>query len=312
MKLLLYKDNAQWIIDSIAIDYAKYTRHTVVTLDGNPDVLFCIDFHTFPTVIKYVSQSCLKYFALHHIDETKISEYKFDKYNNSDGAITFCQKTKDVAKKYTDVPIHKFPYFVNSSKMEKRNDDKVARLRAELSPEGELLVGSFQKDGEGKTGIDPKLSKGPDVLIQVLKKLSSVKKIKVVLAGYARQYVISKLEENNIPHAYFQKYNDINSLYDCLDWYFVTARCEGGPQSIIEASYRQIKILSTDVGIASDVLHPDCICNSVDDFVKKVDIGVDKIKYNYQKVIDDHLPQNIIPKMDDFFEKEWKKQQIRK
>lgn len=309
MKLLLYKDNAQWIIDSMAIDYAKHTRHTVVPINGNPDVLFCIDFHTFPAVIKYVKPSCLKYFALHHIDETKISEYKFDKYIDGSGAITFCQKTKEVAEKYIDVPIHKFQYYINTQKLAKRDDGKVAKLRSGLSPNGELLIGSFQKDGEGKTGTAPKLSKGPDVLVQILKKLTLTKNIKVVLAGYARQYVISQLEENHIPYVYFERYNDINSLYDCLDWYFVTARCEGGPQSVIEASYRQIKILSTDVGVASDVLHPDCICKGINDFIEKVEIGVDRINHNYQKVIDNHLPQNIIPKIDDFFEKEWGKTQ---
>ena len=37
---------------------------------------------------------------------------------------------------------------------------------------------------------------------------------------------------------------DLNLLYDCLDWYFVTSRFEGGPQSVLESSFHKVKIFN--------------------------------------------------------------------
>jgi glycosyltransferase involved in cell wall biosynthesis len=205
------------------------------------------------------------------------------------------------------IPIHRLPYWVLSHNLEDQKINKVCQLRKQFSSNGEILIGSFQKDGNGNSGETPKISKGAVLLVRLLTELSSLIKIKVVLGGYARQYVINKLEERNIPYVYLQKYDDINSLYDCLDWYFITSRYEGGPQSVLEASYRKIKILSTDVGVAPEILHPDCICNDTDDFIKKVQEGLDRRDYNYNMIINNHLPANVIPKWDDFFENQRKK-----
>ena len=44
-----------------------------------------------------------------------------------------------------------------------------------------------------------------------------------------------------------------------LDLYLVTSRIEGGPQAIMEAAISKTPILSTDVGVASEILHNDSI-----------------------------------------------------
>ena len=48
--------------------------------------------------------------------------------------------------------------------------------------------------------------------------------------------------------------HEINELYNTLDLYLVSARVEGGPRSIFEASMSKTPIISTDVGIASELL----------------------------------------------------------
>ena len=49
-------------------------------------------------------------------------------------------------------------------------------------------------------------------------------------------------------------FKEINELYNCLDLYIVSSRYEGGPQAILECGVTRTPIISTDVGIASEIL----------------------------------------------------------
>ena len=52
---------------------------------------------------------------------------------------------------------------------------------------------------------------------------------------------------------------ELNELYNCLDLYIVSSRYEGGPQAILECAASKTPILSTKVGVAPEVLHPESI-----------------------------------------------------
>ena len=54
-------------------------------------------------------------------------------------------------------------------------------------------------------------------------------------------------------------FETLNELYNLLNLYIVSSRYEGGPQSIIECSLNKTPIISTDVGIASQILSPESI-----------------------------------------------------
>ena len=49
-------------------------------------------------------------------------------------------------------------------------------------------------------------------------------------------------------------YEKLNKLYNCLDLYVVASRIEGGPQAILECALTKTPLISTDVGIASEIL----------------------------------------------------------
>ena len=55
------------------------------------------------------------------------------------------------------------------------------------------------------------------------------------------------------------KPNEINELYNILNLYIVSSRIEGGPQAILECAITKTPIISTDVGLASEVLHETSI-----------------------------------------------------
>ena len=301
MKVAIKSQNAGWVLDSIVKDYKKYSRHDIVNLDQDPDVFWSVSLFSYPSIASQIPKGCKKVLQMHHIDESKLGEYNFKVFNTADACLVPNKITEAVAKKYMKIPIVRIPYWLLSFAMSERNDVEIERVKGEIS-DGEILIGSFVKDGNGTVGKTPKLSKGPDILIDVLDKLSQKMKIKVVLAGYSRQYLIFHLKEKKIPYIYLQKYKDINTLYDCLDWYLSTSRYEGGPQSVFEASYRNVKILSTRVGIAPEILHPNCICASSEDFVDKVMLGIDEKVYN-KDVVKKFTPDKIVPLYDDFFER---------
>ena len=302
MKIFVNKENAGWILDDIFEDYQKFTRHQLVGINDRPYIVWLLNFWELQNLLGNIKSPI--YITIHHIVGNKIQKYDFDLYNKQvAGCIVPNKKTEEFLKKHLTVPVYRIPYWVLSKRMLERGDN-VDSKKKEFCSGDEILIGSFQKDSEGKTN-QPKLEKGPDVFLDIVTELKRKHNIKVILSGYNRRYLIENLRSRNIPFSYCERFDDLNLLYDCVDWCFVTSRSEGGPQSVLEAAYRKVKILSTDVGMAPEVLHSDCICCGVNDFVTKFEEGMDRRKENFDNV-QEYLPQKIIPQLDDFFEKQSK------
>lgn len=131
-----------------------------------------------------------------------------------------------------------------------------ARRRLEI-PEDALCIASFQKDGVGwDSGIEPKFVKGPDVLIEVVKRLARNYQIFVLLCGPARGYVIRGLKQLNIDyhHALITHHHDLPVYYHAADCYLIPSREEGGPLSLLESLAANVPVVSTKVGMAPDVI----------------------------------------------------------
>jgi len=146
---------------------------------------------------------------------------------------------------------------------------KFLRMKYSL-PVNAYLIGSFVRDTEGKEisrGVFlPKLEKGPDLFCEFVNKQSLIRSdVHVVLAGWRRQYVIRRLEDLRIPYTYFDlpPHETLNELYQTLDVYPVTARHEGGPQSLIECGLLGVPVVSRPVGIAEQVLPSTAIADDV-------------------------------------------------
>ena len=76
-----------------------------------------------------------------------------------------------------------------------------------------------------------------------------------MLSGTRRQYVINNLEKIGIPYEYFEmvQIDQLNEFYNILDLYLVSSRLEGGPQAVLECAASKTPIISTDVGVASEI-----------------------------------------------------------
>ena len=168
-------------------------------------------------------------------------------------------------------------------------------------PRNSILIGSFQKDGIGwGEGLKPKLIKGPDIFVKTLKILANKGlPVYALLTGPSRGYVKEELKKYNIPyyHSYVSDLNELVPLYQSLDLYLITSREEGGPMGLMESMACGIPVVTTNVGMAEDVIKPNIpgeISYKFDSTVlaNKVETLLDTFYKNQQKSqekIRDHI-----------------------
>jgi glycosyltransferase involved in cell wall biosynthesis len=155
--------------------------------------------------------------------------------------------------------VHLIPIGINPVRFRAQTPELRQSARRALGlPDAAFVVGSFQKDGVGwRDGIEPKLIKGPDVLVEAVVELHrQVPELHVLLSGPARGYVRQRLSEAGVPfvHRLLSRPDEIGSLYQALDAYAVPARDEGGPKGVLESMASGIPLVSTRVGQAVDLI----------------------------------------------------------
>ena len=125
-------------------------------------------------------------------------------------------------------------------------------------PTGAFVVGSFQKDGIGwGDGLEPKLIKGPDVLVGALQRIRlEVPELHVLLTGPARGYVCRELERLATPYSHVLATSrvELAQAYQAIDVCVVPARQEGGPKALLEAMASGVPLVSTRVGQAPELV----------------------------------------------------------
>jgi glycosyltransferase involved in cell wall biosynthesis len=125
-------------------------------------------------------------------------------------------------------------------------------------PDSAFVAGSFQKDGVGwAEGFEPKLVKGPDVLVAALDRLRALApELAVLLTGPARGYVRRELERLRIPHrhVFARSRDELARAYQALDVYVVASRQEGGPKAALEAMAAGVPFVTTRVGQAQELV----------------------------------------------------------
>ena len=155
--------------------------------------------------------------------------------------------------------VFRIPIGVDPSLLRVQTPSLRAEARRTLGlPAEAFVVGTFHKDGLGwDTGDEPKLVKGPDVLLEALCLLRrSRPELHVLLSAPARGYVRSGLEDLGIPyvHRQLRHYEEIAHLYLALDAYVVPSRQEGGPKGVLEAMASGVPVVSTRVGQAAEII----------------------------------------------------------
>lgn len=155
--------------------------------------------------------------------------------------------------------LHRIPIGIDLAAFPAGGATAQTAARAEIGlPETAFVVGSFQKDGVGwGDGVEPKLIKGPDVLVAALERLHELApELFVLLTGPARGYVRRELDRLGIPYRHLVAGSraELARAYHALDVYLVTSRQEGGPKAVLESMATGVPLVTTRVGQAPDLV----------------------------------------------------------
>jgi glycosyltransferase involved in cell wall biosynthesis len=156
--------------------------------------------------------------------------------------------------------LHRIPIGIDLDAFGPRTPESRGAARRILGlPESAFVVGSFQKDGVGwGDGLEPKLIKGPDVLLATAERLREhVPELLVLLTGPSRGYVRAGLERLGIAyrHVLLSDVDAVAQAYQAIDVCLVTSRDEGGPRAVLEAMATEVPLVTTQVGQALDLVH---------------------------------------------------------
>ena len=260
MKVFTLKPQESWICDRLGSEWDSSNSDMSCDYLDESDVVWLLGSWCWKNVPHHILQSKKVVTTIHHIVPEKFSrEKQYDFYMRdkiTDAYHVPSEKTRKQVEQLTTKPIYSFPFWVNQNIWYDIPEKNAVREKYGIEKE-EFVIGSFQRDTEGSDLKSPKLEKGPDLFCDLVEELySRDKNITVLLAGWRRQYVIKRLKSAGIKFRYHElpDFKTINELYNCLDMYLVTSRYEGGPQAILECAASETPIVSTDVGIASEIL----------------------------------------------------------
>lgn len=267
-KVFVLPPGEDWIVDRFVKEWNQDNPDISVTDPNQADVIWLLADWAWTQLPRNAFYQRKVLATVHHIVPEKFNGRERMDFEFRDRYITayhvYNQHTEAFIKPLTQKPIHYVPYWANQHIWRPTGVKGDLRRKYKL-PEDGFLVGSFQRDTEGHDLKSPKLEKGPDLLADALEMFFRQQpKLHVVLAGWRRQYIIGRLEAAGIPYTYLERpaHHVVNELYQTLDLYPVTARQEGGPQSLIECGLLNVPVVSRNIGIASQVL-PETAVNDV-------------------------------------------------
>ena len=295
MKVYLSNLNESWVVDRFKNDWLLNNSNISTRSITKSDIIWIIAPWTWKKISKRQLKKKKVVCSIYHInfskfdDDDKIEFYERDKFVDIYHVIS--NKTAEQVRTLTNKKIVSIPFWVDSDIWFEIKDKEGLRKKYGFS-NNDYIVGSFQRDTEGSDLISPKLIKGPDILFKILQKISKKNpNLTVLLSGKRRNYLINKFNENNINFKYLEMVNleELNELYNIIDLYIVSSRIEGGPQAIMEASIIKTPIVSTDVGIASEVLSKESIFSDESNFSQ----ASPNIEISYENAKKFTIPQGM-------------------
>ena len=291
MKVYVNNPNENWIVDRFRKEWIEFSLHRNVIHPIFSDIIWIIAPWTWKSISSNQLRKKKVVCTIHHIDFDKFDKKESENFIERDKFVdvyhSISSNTTSQVRELTDKKIVEIPFWVNENNFFSITDISHIKEKYNIS-DSEYLIGSFQRDTEGVDLISPKLSKGPDLFIKAaIQYKEKYKNLAVILTGKRRQYIINQLKNENINFHYFPMVSltELNELYNILNLYIVSSRIEGGPQAIMECAANKTNIISTDVGVASQILHPDSIVqdNIFINAKPNLEYAFDKVKKFYIK-----------------------------
>ena len=268
LRVLLVPDSIYWITGTIAKSIARFNPWIESTIASSsvletilpkyPELMDHFDLVHF--VCPYGSAYWLPFFrdrmpcvTSHH----HVSEWNMLSHNLEGDAIVVGSPewAEDLRGRGADMSrVFCVPYGVDAElfRPPAPGERKAVRKKLNLG-EDTTLIGFFGKNSSNE--LD---RKGTDVFITALVGLRQrLPNMAALVIGPGWKQLISSLKSSEVSVIWFPFIPDLEELsemYRALDFYWVTARVEGGPVPLLEAMSSEVCCLTTPVGLAREIV----------------------------------------------------------
>jgi glycosyltransferase involved in cell wall biosynthesis len=269
MRVLLVPDSIHWITGTIAqsiVDHNPWLDGTIISgavLDivarDRPDFFDAFDVVHF--VCPYASKRWLPVLrdrlpvvtSHHHVSD----DWSTQRHNLDGDAIVVgsSQWADDVVQRGASAErVVRIPYGVDASRFLPSTPQLSAASRASLGiAEDAIVVGFFAKLSSNE--LD---RKGTDIFASAAQALAGkLPRLVVLIIGPGWDNLVAQLLAGGVHVVWIpfvREAGRMPGMYQALDFYWVTARVEGGPVTLLEAMSAGICCITTPVGLALDIV----------------------------------------------------------
>lgn len=269
LRVLLVPDSIHWITGTIArsiVENNDWIDGTIISgavLDiiarERADIFESFDLVHF--VCPYASKRWLPFLrdrlpcvtSHHHVSDA----WELQQHNlNGDAIVVGSSQWAEDAIERGAAPerLVCIPYGVDAARFVPATSHSRAEARRSLGIDpGSTVVGFFAKLSSNEQD-----RKGTDVFAAAAQALSlEIPNLVVLIIGPGWDDLVSQLGAANVKcvwHPFVREAERMPQMYQALDFYWVTARVEGGPVTLLEAMSTGLCCISTPVGLAKQII----------------------------------------------------------
>jgi glycosyltransferase involved in cell wall biosynthesis len=268
LRVLLVPDSVHWVTGTIAKNIARFNPWIEATIASGPviDTVFAErpelmkNFDLVHFLCPYASYGWLPRFrdsvpcvTSHH----HVTNWEQIKHNAEGDSIIVGSPewSEDLRARGIDISrVVCVPYGVDTDLFHPPTNEERKSTRKKLRlDDSEIVVGFF-----GKNSSNDDDRKGIDVFTKALISLRQrIPQLAVLIIGPGWRQLTRELTAAGVKCVWIPFVAELKSLagmYQALDFYWVTARVEGGPVTLLEAMSTEVCCLTTAVGLAREVV----------------------------------------------------------
>ena len=269
LRVLLVPDSIHWITGTIARSIVEHNPWIDGTIISGPvleivarEKPFLFDaFDLVHFVCPYASRGWLPRLrdrlpvvtSHHHVSD----EWELQRHNLDGDAIVVgsLQWAEDVEKRGADPErVVCIPYGVDASRFVPGTQQEQIAIRKSLgiAPDA-IVVGFFAKRSSNERD-----RKGTDIFAAAVQALScDLPRLAVLIIGPGWNELVAQLVATGVTciwQPFVRDAAEMPRMYRALDFYWVTARVEGGPVTLLEAMSTALCCITTPVGLAKQII----------------------------------------------------------
>jgi glycosyltransferase involved in cell wall biosynthesis len=268
LRVLLVPDSVHWVTGTIAKSIARFNPWIEATIVSGPviDIIFSDQpelMHNFDLVhfiCPYASREWLPRFrdlvpcvTTHH----HVTDWEPIKHNLEGDAVIVVSPewAEDLRGRGADLAkVFCLPYSVDAEKFKPATASGRTAMRRKWGISTNVIVVGFF----GKNSSNDDDRKGIDVFTEAILHLKqSLPELTLLIVGPGWKELVTHLNSSGVKCIwlpYVESLETLAEMYNAIDFYWVTARIEGGPATLLEAMSSEVCCLTTPVGMARAIV----------------------------------------------------------